>query len=167
MINTLPFQSVFAIISLAEDGDHMQLMELAWALEKFGFGFNKLSYELLDEIKPGGITPVQFTILQYLSDGKPVTLSQVSCCLGISVPNTSREVKKLFAKNLIQKNPDEQDKRVSYITLSPTGAELMNAAFARLKKNISVRYSHLQSGEIDDVIKALALISEKLLRTPS
>jgi len=142
----------------------MPLIELAWALEKFGFGFNKLSYELLEEIKPDGITSVQFKILQYLSDGERITLSQISCCLGMSVPNTSREVKKLFEKTLIQKSPDEHDKRVSFITLSPIGAELMNAAFARLKKNISVKYAHLESGEIDEIVKALALISEKLLK---
>jgi len=127
------------------------------------FGFNKLSYELLEEIKPEGITSVQFKILQYLSDGECITLSRISCCLGMSIPNTSREVKKLFEKTLIQKKPDEHDKRVSFITMSPTGAELMNAAFARLKKNISAKYAHLESGEIDEVIKALALISEKLL----
>jgi len=142
----------------------MSMMELALALEKFGFGFGKLSYELLEEIEPEGITPVQFKILQYLSNGEFITLSQISSCLGMSVPNTSREVKKLFEKTLIQKNPDEHDKRVSFITLSPTGAELMNAAFTRLKKNISIKYAHLESGEIDEVINALALISEKLLR---
>jgi len=54
MINTLPFQSAFAIITLTEGGDRMSIMELALVLEKFGFGFNKLSYELLEEIKPGG-----------------------------------------------------------------------------------------------------------------
>jgi len=145
----------------------MSIMELALVLEKFGFGFNKLSYELLEEIQPEGITSVQFKILQYLSEGERITLSQISCCLGMSVPNTSREVKKLFAKSLIQKTPDKHDKRVSFITLSPTGAKLMNAAFARLKKNISVKYAHLESGEIDDVVKALALISEKLLQKPS
>jgi len=142
----------------------MSIMKLALALERFGFGFNKLSYELLEEIKPEGITSVQFTILQYLSDGQRITLSQISCCLGTSVPNTSREVKKLFEKSLIQKIPDEHDKRASLISLSPTGAELMNAAFTRLKKNIAVKYAHLESGEIDEVIMALALISEKLLK---
>lgn len=142
----------------------MSIMKLAQALEKFGFGFNKLSYELLEEIKPEGITSVQFKILQYLSDSERITLSQISCCLGMSVPNTSREVRKLFEKSLIRKITDEHDKRVSFITLSPEGAELMNAAFARLKKKISAKYAHLKSTEIDEVIKALAMISEKLLK---
>jgi len=95
----------------------MSIMELALALEKFGFGFNKLSYELLEEIKPAGITSVQFKILQYLSDGELITASQISSCLGMSVPNTSREVKKLNDKNLILKKTDENDKRVSFISL--------------------------------------------------
>jgi len=164
MINILSFQCFFAIIALIEDGDRMSIMKLAMALEKFDFGFNKLSYELLEEIKPEGITSVQFTILQYLSDGESITLSQISCCLGMSVPNTSREVKKLFEKSLIRKIPDEYDKRASLISLSPTGSELMNAAFTRLKKNIAVKYAHLESGEIVEVVKALAFISEKLLK---
>jgi len=151
-------------MAILEGGDRMSIMKLALALEKFGFGFNKLSYELLDEIKPEGITSVQFTILQYLSGGDSITLSQISCCLGMSVPNTSREVKKLFEKSLIQKIPDEHDKRASLISLSPTGAELMNTAFTRLKKNIAVKYAHLESGEIDEAVEALALLSEKLLK---
>jgi len=164
MIYTLPFGTIFAIITVAEDGDRMSIMELALALEKFGFGFNKLSYELLEEIKPEGITSVQFKILQYLTDGERITLGHISSCLGMSVPNTSREVKKLFEKHLIQKNPDHRDKRVSFISLSPGGAELMNAAFDILKKNISVRYAQLKPREIDEAIRALALISEKLLK---
>jgi len=142
----------------------MSIMELALVLERFGFGFSKLTYELLEEIKPEGITSVQFQILQYLSDGELITLSQISCCLGMSIPNTSREVKKLYEKDLIQKTPDQHDKRVSFIALSPAGAQLMNAVFDRLKKNISVRYAHLESVEIDETIKALRLISEKLLK---
>jgi len=142
----------------------MSIMELALALEKFGFGFNKLSYELLEEIKPAGITSVQFKILQYLSDGELITASQISSCLGMSVPNTSREVKKLNDKNLILKKTDENDKRVSFITLSQTGAEVMNTTFTRLKKNISIRYAQLKPGEIDETIKAMELISEKLLK---
>ncbi len=142
----------------------MSIMDLAIALEKFGFGFNKLSFELLEEIKPEGITSAQFKILQYLSDGELITLSQISCCLGMSIPNTSREVKKLFAKNLIQKRPDEHDKRVSFITFSPTGSKLMQDAFARLKRNISDRYSDLEPGEIDEAVKALELLGNKLFR---
>ena len=142
----------------------MSIMDLAFALEKFGFGFNKLSFELLEEIKPEGITSAQFKILQYLSDGELITLSQISCCLGMSVPNTSREVKKLFEKDLLQKTHSPKDKRVSFITLSPAGSELMHAAFTRLKANISRRYAHLRNDEISDIVKALALISEKLLQ---
>lgn len=142
----------------------MSIMDLALKLEAFGFGFGQLSYELLEEIRPEGITPLQFKILQYLSRGESITLSQISCCLGMTVPNTSREVKKLSEKNLLQKSPDAQDRRVSFITLSPTGAELMMGTFAKLKKNISLRYAHLDSGEIEKVVKALGVISEKLLQ---
>lgn len=141
----------------------MTIMDLARKLEAFGFGFGQLTYELLDEIQPVGITPLQFKILQYLSRGESITLSQISRCLGMTVPNTSREVKKLFAKSLLQKTPNERDRRVSFITLSPDGAELMMGTFAKLKKNITLRYAHLDSGEIEKVVKALDLISEKLL----
>jgi DNA-binding MarR family transcriptional regulator len=141
----------------------MTIMDLALTLESFGFGFGQLTYELLDEIQPAGITPLQFKILQYLSRGESITLSQISICLGMTVPNTSREVKKLLAKNLLQKTPDEQDHRVSFITLSPTGVDLMTQTFAKLKKNISIRYAHLDAGEIEKVVKALGVISEKLL----
>ena len=141
----------------------MSLEDLALKVEEFGFGFSELSYNLLSEIKPEGITPLQFKILQYLLKGELITLSQISYCLGVSLPNTSREVKKLLEKRLIAKRSDLKDKRVSFITLSQNGADLMNVAFDKLKGNICKRYETLENEEINEVVKALDLLCKKLL----
>ncbi|NRG33293.1 MarR family winged helix-turn-helix transcriptional regulator [Niallia circulans] len=81
----------------------------------------QLKHALTNDLRPNDLTPIQYSILEYVSINQPVILSEISDCLQISLPNTSRELKKLTKKNLIMKFTDEKNRRKQFISLSDEG----------------------------------------------
>ena len=51
----------------------------------------------------------------------------------MSMPNTSRELKKLIEKSFIEKWEETEDRRKQYIRLSKDGEMIMNEAFISIK----------------------------------
>jgi DNA-binding MarR family transcriptional regulator len=70
--------------------DFIQLM--------FGYfsGSSKTLFELYVNAKPESITPIQYNIMEYLYFNNHKNLSEISDCMYLSMPNASREVKKLI-----------------------------------------------------------------------
>ncbi|WP_025689761.1 MarR family winged helix-turn-helix transcriptional regulator [Paenibacillus zanthoxyli] len=141
----------------------MPLPEFANKLRTFGTEFSKVTRHLLTATKPEDVTLLQFEILHFLYTEDSVTFGQISACTGMSLPNTSREVKKLIEKKLVTKRADIKDKRVHFVELSPSGKELMTASSAKLERLISGQYAHLNPEDVSKVMQALDLLSEKLL----
>ncbi|QWU16102.1 DNA-binding transcriptional regulator, MarR family [Paenibacillus sophorae] len=141
----------------------MPLPEFAFKLRTFGTEFSKVTRHLLTEIKPEEITLLQFEILHFLYTEGSATFGQIGACTGMSLPNTSREVKKLIQKKLVTKRADIKDKRVYFVELSPSGKELMTASSSKLERLISGQYAHLNPEDVSEVMQALDLLSEKLL----
>lgn len=141
----------------------MPLPEFTFKLRTFGTGFSKITHRLLTEIKPEDVTLLQFEILYLLYTEDSPTFGRIGACVGMSLPNTSREVKKLMEKKLVTKRADLKDKRVHFVELSPAGTELMDECSARLERLIAEQFAHLNPEETAEVMKALDLLSKKLL----
>jgi DNA-binding MarR family transcriptional regulator len=84
------------------------------------FSLNKSFRELLRET---GLTPVQFTILRWLSEHKKSSLSQGDLAeLTASNPNNIADlVDRLEALEFIERERDESDSRRKIISLTPRG----------------------------------------------
>lgn len=141
----------------------MPLNEFSRSLQKFGIGFSKLTHAMLIEVKPEEVSLLQFEVLHFLYTEDAVTFGRIAACTGMSLPNTSREVKKLMEKSLVTKTPGTADKRTVFVHLSPAGEELMAAASEKLANRIAERFAHLDGEDIREVRSALSLLSEKLL----
>ena len=78
-----------------------------------------------------GITPDQYSILRWLSEGDPAGLTQRQITeLMASDPNTITSILVRMEKaELLRREPHERDRRANRVTLLPAGAE----AFARAK----------------------------------
>lgn len=142
----------------------MSMVQLARKLQVFGTGFSKLTSQLLIAIKPEAITLLQFEILHFLYSERSATLGQIAACTGMSLPNTSREVRKLMEKSLVAKRAALEDKRVYYVELTPEGQELMALSDSRLEQLVADRYAGLSPDETGQVTAALELLSDKLLK---
>ena len=67
------------------------------------------THSLMKDARSNEVTPQQHSILEYVFFSKAVTTSQVADCLNISLPNASRELKKLSRLELIVKETDERN----------------------------------------------------------
>ncbi len=123
---------------------------------------HQVEMELTKDVKSGDITPLQYRILEYLAVSPPATLSQISDCHHMSMPNTSRELKKLTERGLCVKINDPADRRKQLITLSPEGCAQMDRSFAVIEARFRQRIQHLSADERQEISAALTVLQTKV-----
>ncbi|MEK5482635.1 MULTISPECIES: MarR family winged helix-turn-helix transcriptional regulator [unclassified Viridibacillus] len=129
----------------------------------FTTSVHSVTHELTKGAKSDSITPVQYNILESITvSQKPVTPSEISECQHLSMPNTSRELKKLSEKNLIEKLSDTKDRRKQYIRLSKDGEAMMNETFKLVESRFLNRIKHASEEDLEDIDRALDILQSKL-----
>ena len=123
---------------------------------------HRVTHELTQNAKSDSITPVQYKILEYITVSQPVTPSEISDCQNMSMPNTSRELKKLSEKKLIEKLSDTEDRRKQYICLSIEGEILMKEAFATIESRFLDRIQNASKEDLHEIDQALDILQTKL-----
>ncbi|OZI13356.1 MarR family transcriptional regulator [Bacillaceae bacterium SAS-127] len=128
----------------------------------FSSSFHRVTHDLTKEAKSSAITPVQYSILEYIAVSESVTPSDISDCQHMSMPNTSRELKKLTEKNLIERIADTEDRRKHYIRLSKDGELMMKEAFQYIEAKFLDRIKDASKDDIEEIERALDLLQRKL-----
>ncbi|MEK5240351.1 MarR family transcriptional regulator [Paenibacillus sp. FSL L8-0470] len=128
----------------------------------FTTAVHQITSDISKGVKSEALTPVQYKILEYIAVSQPVTLSEISDCMHMSMPNTSRELKKLSEKHLCHKITDPADRRKQGITLSPEGETMMNEAFQHIAVRFADRLAHVTAEERKEIEHALDLLQEKV-----
>lgn len=124
----------------------------------FTTSVHEVTHELTRDIKPENITPVQYRILEYIAVSQPVTLSQISDCMHMSMPNTSRELKKITEKDLCEKLESTDDRRKQMIQLSEAGQAMMDEAFGRISERFFERIKNSSEEDLKDIQRALEIL---------
>ncbi|KAA0965046.1 MarR family transcriptional regulator [Sporosarcina sp. ANT_H38] len=140
----------------------MDKKALFYKCVSFTTSVHRVTHELTKNTKSDSITPVQYNILEYIAVSQPVTPSEISDCQHISMPNTSRELKKLSEKNLIQKSSDTEDRRKQYIRLSENGETMMNESFASVEFRFLNRIQNASDEDLEAINHALDILQTKL-----
>jgi DNA-binding MarR family transcriptional regulator len=120
------------------------------------------THSLMKDARSNEITPQQHSILEYVFFSKAVTTSQVADCLNISLPNASRELKKLSKLELIAKETDKKDRRKTTISLSEQGQNLMLHTFERIQKNFWEQAGQLSENEMQLIISSMNVLGKKV-----
>ncbi|KIL41835.1 MarR family transcriptional regulator [Gordoniibacillus kamchatkensis] len=128
----------------------------------FTVSVHEMTNEMAKEVRSEAITLVQYKILQYIAVSQPVTLSEISDCMHMSMPNTSRELKKLSEKQLCEKVADNEDRRKQFIRLSAKGEAMMNDAFQRIEARFAERVGAISPDEMKEIERALDLLRAKV-----
>lgn len=140
----------------------MDKKALFYKCVSFTTSVHRVTHELTKNTKSDSVTPVQYNILEYIAVSQPVTPSEISDCQHISMPNTSRELKKLSEKNLIEKSSDTEDRRKQYIRLSEDGETMMNESFAWVEFRFLDRIQNASNEDLDAINQALDILQKKL-----
>lgn len=97
------------------------LLRRAW------YGLNQAFRQRIAHL---GITPDQFSILRWLSEGEPAGLTQRTITdLMASDPNTITSTLSRMERNgLVQRQPHERDRRAHRVRLQPAGRQVFEQA---------------------------------------
>ncbi|OBZ15710.1 MarR family transcriptional regulator [Bacillus sp. FJAT-27264] len=128
----------------------------------FTAAVHQISNDLTKDVRPGDITTVQYKIMEYIAVSQPSTLSSISECMHMSMPNTSRELKKLGEKQFCEKVTDPEDRRKQYIRLSAKGEALMNEVFGRIEAQFDERLQNISEDELKELEQAIDLLHTKV-----
>ncbi|MCR8658865.1 MarR family winged helix-turn-helix transcriptional regulator [Paenibacillus endoradicis] len=126
---------------------------------------HQISHDMAKDVKSDHITPVQYKIMEYLAVSPPALLSDISDCMKMSMPNTSRELKKLTEQQLVHKVVDENDRRKYYIHLTEQGTKMMDEAFAQIYVEFSARIADLSDADLEAVENSLHTLHSKVFYT--
>ncbi len=66
----------------------------------FTTAVHEVTHDLTQNVNIDTVTPVQYKILEYIKVSQPVTPTEISDCQHMSLPNTSRELKKTPRKKI-------------------------------------------------------------------
>ncbi|MCK1987414.1 MarR family transcriptional regulator [Lysinibacillus fusiformis] len=130
----------------------------------FTANVHQVTHELTQNVTVANITPLQYKILEYIKVSQPVTPTEISECQHMSLPNTSRELRKLQDQNLIEKWNDTEDRRKQYIRLSNEGEKMMEAAFACIEERFLQLIQHATQEDIKDIQHALSILEQKVFQ---
>ncbi|WP_163582073.1 MarR family winged helix-turn-helix transcriptional regulator [Gracilibacillus saliphilus] len=130
---------------------------------RFTASVHQVTNDMTKEIKIENITTVQYKILEFITVSQPVTLSEISECLHLSLPNSSRELKKLIQSQLCEKIIDPNDRRKFDIRLTEKGTVLMNKVFQQLELKFQERINNLTDSELEAMEEAIQILQSKFL----
>lgn len=130
----------------------------------FTASVHQVTHELSQNVTVANITPLQYKILEYIKVSQPVTPTEISECQHMSLPNTSRELRKLQDQNLIEKYNDTKDRRKQYIRLSIEGDKMMEEAFACIEERFLQLIQHASQEDIKDIQHALTILEQKVFQ---
>ncbi|WP_130859520.1 MarR family winged helix-turn-helix transcriptional regulator [Gracilibacillus phocaeensis] len=133
----------------------------------FSAAVHQTTHEWTKMAKPETLSQVQYKIVEYVKINQPVTPSEISDCLHMSMPNTSRELKQLKEKVLIKKSTDTNDRRKHYIQLSQQGEVLMNETFSIMEVSFQERIQQVSTEELAKMEEALDILQERFFDSTS
>lgn len=125
---------------------------------------HQVHYEMTKDMPMHGLTPQQYEIMEFLAVEQPMTLSRISECKGISMPNTSREIKKLMEHGLCEKIEDPSDRRKQHIRLSQLGQARMNESFSFMMNRFLQRIEGSSDKELAEASDAIGRLQSGIFR---
>ncbi|NHW36620.1 MarR family transcriptional regulator [Paenibacillus aceris] len=128
----------------------------------FTAAVHQITNDMTKDVRSEALTPVQYKILEYIAVSQPVTLSEISDCMHMSMPNTSRELRKLSEKHLCEKIVDAEDRRKQSIRLSQEGEAMMNEVFQRVESQFVQRIGTVTDEELKEIERALDVLMNRV-----
>ena len=108
------------------------------------------------------VTAQQFDLLKILYFSVPKNLSELSKCMNINLPNSSREVKKLTQLGYIQKSSSIEDKRKTELSLTTEGRTKVEEFLEKMKDDFFDQYGDWTEERIERCIKSIDVLEEEL-----
>lgn len=109
-----------------------------------------------------------FPLLVAIGRYAPVGVVELADSLGRDYTTVSRQVKKLQEMQLAQKQSAERDKRISEVTLSPQGRELIASIDGARQRLMNQIFADWQQEDVDELFRLVRQYANSVKgKTPS
>ena len=113
----------------------------------------------MDMVQKEHGTPLSHVqVLAMLQDAGTMSVSEISRRLGIAKPNITPLVDRLYEAGYVDRQHDENDRRVVNIVLMPAGSEKLAAIRATIARQIQVQAESLSVSEFRELNESLSSI---------
>lgn len=107
------------------------------------------------------ITAQQFHALREIKHPAP-TVSEMSVCLGLKLPATTRLLRRLEDKNFINRTQDSKDRRIFRVSLTSEGIAYMEKLQETREKFINDMFGNLSLEEQEKIVTGIKLLLKSL-----
>lgn len=139
--------------------DKIEGQSLILSMINFYTIFNAEFIALIPDLSNSEISPLLSKILNFIHLEGSTTASKLSKKLNISIPNTSRSINTLYNLGYLTKKQDYNDKRITYLSLSPKALELMAKALSYSDEIFMKKFNVLSTEEIEDLSQHFSKIN--------
>lgn len=136
--------------------------ELASALR---LGVTRLA-RILRQQSEAGLTPTQLAALATLARSGPMAVGTLAEVEQIGAPTATKIVDKLHTAGLVERAVDPEDRRVTRLSVSDAGHDLLAATRARKTAWLTTRLADLSPAELATLADAASLL-ERLTAPPT
>ena len=114
--------------------------------------------------KEFGVSIPQLLCLRYLygRSGYKASHSEIKDYLSLNASTVTGIINRLEKKGLVAKLPRETDRRVSYVTITEHGAQLIKGPTVLIHERLGKKLETLTPAEIDELRRAFRVISSFL-----
>ena len=115
---------------------------------------------------PDGMKPRQVHVLdaihQIQQEQGFCRVSDVSSRMNTTMPSITKLIQELEERGLLEKRPDEKDKRVTNIELTEAGLEFVDLRVTHFHRDWAERLPDVDDAAVDDFVHALARMQETM-----
>jgi DNA-binding MarR family transcriptional regulator len=112
-------------------------------------------YRALRLSTTSGITPSQVSVLFRVEQSEPVRMGVLAHLERITPATLSKVIDSLETLELVEREPDPQDGRVTLIRVSPTGRRLIETQRAATTLALEVALAKMESAQRDLLLESL------------
>lgn len=105
-----------------------------------------------------GLTPTQVAALATLQRRGPVPLGVLADAERISAPTATKVVDKLARAGLVERHAHPDDRRVSLVTVTPAGHDLLTATRRHKTAWLATRLAALDPADLDRLLDAVEVL---------
>lgn len=124
---------------------------------------NVLMQDFSQSLKRHGLTPTQYNALRILRGAHPEPLpcGEVGLRMVTPVPDVTRLLNRLAARQLLERSRDDRDRRVVRVQITEEGLDLLAGLDEPVDVKLRQLLDNLQAGQLEQLIQLL-----EIARTP-
>jgi DNA-binding MarR family transcriptional regulator len=113
-----------------------------------------------------GVTAPQYSMMMAIGEARQITVTQLADRLHVSSPFVTSEIGKLIKRQIVERRPNEADRRSSLLVLTPTGQDLIRRVGPYRRRGNDLVFGSLtgeQAASLQQILATLLTDAQRAL----